>query len=129
MGFAGAGSPFLVDVVNHPRLEHDGLISLWQTNLASAQISAIKTIAEQNGATVSIYASDGDESKQETLDAAKKLQADGWKTDRCPLCYFCDLTIPSRCGKTGWHPQVLAKAMSIKKAQEAAALCPLLKKP
>lgn len=118
------GNSFKIEVPNHPTLEHDGINSVWQTNLDPPQIAAIKDIAQQNGATVQVY-SDGGDSKQEAIAQAQKMKTEGWKTERCPLCYFCDLTIPSKCGKQSWDNRVLAIAMKHPKAAESAALCPL----
>ena len=119
------GTPFRIDVDNHPSLEHDGAVSLWHTNLEPPQIAAIKEVAENRGATVSVYSDGGEESKRQENELAEKLQKEGWKTERCPLCYFCDLTIPSRCGKLGWGATVLKTAMKHPEAKESVALCPL----
>ena len=123
------GSPFRIEVSRHPLLEHDGVKSVWHTNLEPAQVAAIKDVAEKNGATVQVFSGDDDGSKAESIKQSQELQMTGWKTHQCPMCYFCDLTIPSKCGKMSWGSRVLATAMKHPKAGEAAAKCPLNKMP
>jgi hypothetical protein len=118
------GNPFCIEVPHHPLLEHDGGKSVWHTNLDITQVAAIRDVAIQNGATLNAFA-ETDAAKVKEMELAQKMQTEGWKTAQCPLCYFCDMTVPGRCGRFGWHPQVLASAMKHPKAIESLAHCPL----
>ena len=121
------GNPFRIDVPNHPPLEHDGNKTIWKTNLEVSYVQQIDGIARSQGAGVKIH-TENDEAKNEVLQQAQELAVKGWLTAQCPLCYFCDLTTPNKCGRQDWHPQVLATAMQLEKAKISLAQCPRNKK-